>query len=107
MRKAYPTTRTPETLTDRNEGLNENIAMKMLKSVAMNYSAASKVAEMKKIEKEEGEEETATKTTTAKPVFWQGSLKRTKEEPISDLTWGILLSANCDPEHASLPASLE
>ena len=27
--------------------------MKMLKSVAMNYSAASKVAEMKKIEKEE------------------------------------------------------
>ena len=101
------TTRTPETLTDRNEGLNENIAMKMLKSVAMNYSAASKVAEMKKIEKEEGEEETATKTTTAKPVFWQGSLKRTKEEPISDLTWGILLSANFDPEHASLPASLE
>jgi hypothetical protein len=98
------TTTMTRTVSGHKEGLNENVAMKMLKSVAMNYSAASKVAEMKKMEqKEEGEE-----TATMSPVFWKGkcSLKWTKDEPISDLTWGILLSANFDPEHASLPASL-
>ena len=89
-----------EIISGGKEGLNENLAMKMLKGVAMNYSAASKILEMKK---------DVTIDEETMPMFWEGkcSSKWTKDDPISDLTWGIMLSANFDPEQASLPASLE
>jgi hypothetical protein len=89
-----------EIISGGKEGLNENLAMKMLKGIAMNYSAASKILEMKK---------DVTIDEETMPMFWEGkcSSKWTKDDPISDLTWGIMLSANFDPEQASLPASLE
>jgi hypothetical protein len=98
---------------NNNSGLNENVAMKMLKSIAMNYSLASKMQQQqqqqqgllrggeKKDDHDDDEEDFKNKFLKVRC-----SSKWIKDELISDLTWGIMLSSNQDPEKASIPAYL-